>query len=65
MDKTKVDYILDIFRTLSSEVPDQMLYRENGDSIELRALDDSGRTLSPVMQDNGWKLVGSRLVEVA
>ena len=65
MDKTKVDYILDIFRTLSSEVPDQMLYRENGDSIELRAPDDSERTLSPVMQDNGWKLVGSRLVEVA
>ena len=39
MDKVNIDYLMDIFRALSTELPEQMLYRENGDSIELRTLD--------------------------
>lgn len=65
MDKNKINYILDIFRTLSTEVPEQMLYRENGDSIELRTLDYSGDCLPLVPQDSGWKLVGCQMVEAA
>ena len=39
MDNANIEYILDIFRTLSTEVPEQMLYREDGKNIELRKLD--------------------------
>ena len=65
MDTTKVDYILDIFRTLSSEVPDQMLYRENGDSIELRNPDSIGNDLQATLRDSGWNLIGTRITEAA
>ena len=60
MNSANVDYILDIFRTLSSEVPEQMLYRENGDSIELRTPDST-----PAMQAEGWNLIGTRMIEAA
>ena len=60
MDKAKVDYILDIFKTLSTELPDQMLYRESGDNFELRAIDSIGNCLPLEMQNNGWNLIGSQ-----
>ena len=65
MDKNKLDYIMDIFRTLSTEVPEQMLYRENGDSIELRTPDSIAGCLPLDLQDNGWKLIGCQMVEAA
>ena len=65
MDKAKVDYILDIFKTLSTELPEQMLYRENGDSIELRTPDSVGNCLSPELRNNGWNLIGSQMAEAA
>ncbi len=65
MDKVKVDYILYIFKTLATELPDQMLYRESGDRIELRTLDDIGNSLSLEMQKNGWNLIGSQIVGAA
>ena len=64
MDKAKVDYILDIFKTLSTELPEQMLYRENGDSFELRTPDGIGNYLPSDMQNNGWNLIGSRIAGV-
>ena len=64
MDKAKVDYILDIFKTLSTELPEQMLYRENGDSFELRTPDGIGNCLPSDMQNNGWNLIGSRIAGV-
>ena len=36
MDTAKIDYIMNIFRTLSTEMPEQMLYREDGDNFELK-----------------------------
>ena len=64
MDIVKVDYILDIFKTLSTELPEQMLYRENGDSFELRIPDGIGNCLPADMQNNGWNLIGSRIAGV-
>jgi hypothetical protein len=65
MDKTNVDFILDIFKTLSNELPDQMLYREDGDSIELRTLDSIEECLSQDMQSNGWNLITSHAAAAA
>lgn len=65
MDMAKVDYILDIFKTLTSELPDQMLYRENGDSIELRTLDSIISCPPSESLGSGWKLIRSQVVEAA
>ena len=65
MDKANIDYILDIFKTLSTELPEQMLYREDGESIELRTLDSIGSSLTQELQNNGWSLIGSAMTEAA
>ena len=65
MDTAKIDYIMNIFRTLSTEMPEQMLYREDGDNFELKTLDSIGNCLPLELQNNGWKLVGSQIAEVA
>jgi hypothetical protein len=61
MDNAKIDYILDIFKTLTNELPEQMLFRENGDSLELKTLDGIGNGLLPDLQNNGWSLINSQL----
>ena len=61
MDNAKIDYILDIFKTLTNELPEQMLFRENGDSLELKTLDGIGNGLLPDLQNNGWILINSQL----
>ena len=65
MDKANIDYILDIFKTLSTDLPEQMLYREDGESIELRTLDSIGNSLAQELQNNGWSLIGSAMTEAA
>lgn len=60
MNTANFDYILDIFRTLSTEVPEQMLYRENNGSIELRTPDSISE-----LQTEGWNLIGTHMVEAA
>lgn len=65
MDTAKIDYIMNIFKTLSTEMPEQMLYREDGDSFELKTLDSIGNCLPLEMQNNGWKLVGSQVTGAA
>ena len=69
MDKVNIDYLMDIFRALSTELPEQMLYRENGDSIELRTPDSIGNSIescgSAEMQNGGWSLIGSQMIEAA
>ena len=65
MDKANIDYILDIFKTLSTELPEQMLYREDGESIELRTLDSIGSSLAQELKNNGWSLIGSAMTEAA
>ena len=73
MDKAKIDYILGVFKTLTNEVPDQMLYREDGDSFELRTLggielrtfDDTATCLPFELQNSGWNLIGSQMYGAA
>jgi len=65
MDKANIDYILYVFKTLSTELPEQMLYREDGESIELRTLDSIGSSLAQELQNNGWSLIGSAMTEAA
>jgi len=65
MDTTKLDYIMNIFKTLTNELPDQMLYREDGDSIELKTLDSVDNCSALDMQNNGWLLIGSPIAAAA
>ncbi len=60
MDTTKIEFIMDIFKTLSTELPEQMLYREDGDTMELKTLDSIGNCLPPELQNSGWNLVSSQ-----
>ena len=61
MDTTKIEFIMDIFKTLSTELPDQMLFREDGDTMELKTLDSIGNCLPLEMQNSGWNLVSSQI----
>ena len=65
MDTTKLDYIMNIFKTLTNELPDQMLYREDGDSIELKTLDSVENCSTLDMQNNGWLLIGNQVAAAA
>ena len=65
MDTTKLDYIMNIFKTLTNELPDQMLYREDGDSIELKTLDSVDNCSTLEMQNNGWLLIGNQVAAAA
>ena len=65
MDNANIEYILDIFRTLSTELPEQMLYREDGKNIELRTLDSIESSVTQELQDNGWSLISSLMTEAA
>ena len=38
MEKANRDYLMNIFRELTTELPQDLIYRENGDSIELKSL---------------------------
>jgi hypothetical protein len=42
-----------------------MLYRNDGESIELRTLDSIGNGLVQELQNNGWSLIGSPMTEAA
>ena len=61
MDTANIDYIMNIFKILSTELPEQMLYREDGDTMELKTLDSIGNCLSLEMQNSGWNLVSSQI----
>ena len=65
MNNANLDYIMDIFKTLTSEMPEHMLYRENGDSIELRTLDSIVSCPPSESLGNGWKLIGCQMAEAA
>lgn len=65
MENANIEYILDIFRTLSTEVPEQMLYREDGKNIELRKLDSIESSVTQELQDDGWSLISSLMTEAA
>ena len=61
MDTNKIDYIMSIFKTISTELPEQMLYREDGDTMELKTLGSIGNCLPTELQNNGWNLVSSQM----
>ena len=65
METANFEFILDIFKTLTTELPEQMLYRDNGDIIELRTVDSTEIIRHKGSEDNGWKLVGCQTVEAA
>ena len=65
MDNANIEYILDIFRTLSTELPEQMLYREDGKNIELRTPDSIESSVTQELRDNGWSLISSLMTEAA
>ena len=65
MDTTKIDFIMNIFKTISTELPEQMLYREDGDTMELKTLDSIGSCLPLDLQNSGWNLISSQAAQVA
>ena len=65
MDTSKIDYIMNIFKTLSTELPEQMLFREDGDTMELKTLDSVENCLPLEMQSGGWNLVSSQVAGIA
>ena len=65
MDTANIDYIMNIFKTLSTELPEQMLYREDGDTMELKTLDSIGNCLPLEMQNSGWNLISSQAAQIA
>lgn len=65
MNKINIDYALDIFRALTTELPDELLYRDNGDSIELRSPDSMMDSLAADILGNGWNMIGSQMIEAA
>ena len=65
MDTTKIDFIMNIFKTISTELPEQMLYREDGDTMELKTLDRIGSCLPLDLQNSGWNLISSQAAQVA
>ena len=58
MDKNNIDYVLNIFMTLTSEIPEKVLYREFGDSFELETLEGIGGCAPAELQSDGWDLIG-------
>ena len=38
MERANVEYLMNIFKELTTELPQDLIYRENGDSIELKSL---------------------------
>lgn len=65
MSNANLDYIMDIFKTLTTEMPEHMLYRENGGIIELRTLDSIVSCPQTESLGSGWTLIGSRVAEAA
>ena len=65
MDTANIDYIMNIFKTLSTELPEQMLYREDGDTMELKTLDSIGNCLPLDLQNGGWNLISSQMTQIA
>lgn len=65
MEKTNMEFVMDVFKTLAGELPEMMFYREDGDSMELKAIDGLGDSRALDLQRNGWDLVGDLITQVA
>ena len=64
MDTANIDYIMNIFKTLSTELPEQMLYREAGDTFELKTIDSIENCIPLDMQNSGWNLISSQMAQI-
>ena len=42
MENANIEYLLGIFRELTTELPEDLIYQENGDSIGLKSLGGCG-----------------------
>ena len=65
MEKSNMDFIMDVFKTITGELPEMMLYREDGDGMELRSIDSLEGCMAMDLQSNGWDLVGGPVTQVA
>jgi len=65
MDNTNIEYLLNIFRELTTELPHELIYRENGDSIELKSIGSYGDYQSHEVPERGWSFISDPLPEVA
>lgn len=57
MERANIEYLLSIFKELTTELPKEMIYRENDGCIELKSLES---LIDSVSQDMNWKLISSQ-----
>lgn len=62
MERANIEYLLNIFKELTTELPNELIYRENDGCIELKSLESLRDTSS---QDMNWKLISSQTFEAA
>ena len=53
MDNTNIEYLLNIFKELTTELPKELIYRETDDFFELKSLDAAQRGGYSNDTDNG------------
>lgn len=57
MDKSNIEFLMDIFKELTTEMPQEMIYCEEGDSIGLKSIERPW--------NNGWNTNGNIVFEAA
>lgn len=62
MEKANIENLLNIFNQLTTELPQELIYRENNGCIELKSLDSLGGSCTP---DMSWKLVSNQTYDFA
>ena len=65
MDKTNIESLISIFKELTTELPQEMIYRVTGDSIELKTLESVGGAMVADSQLRDWNLVSSQMYGAA
>jgi len=65
MDKKNIESLISIFKELTTELPQELIYRANGDCIELKSLENyvDGHALEPA--EMGWNHISSQVYGIA
>ena len=63
MDKTNIESLINIFKELTTELPQEMIYRVSGDCIELKSMDSFRETPDPA--DKSWRIISSQMYGAA
>ena len=65
MDKTNIESLISIFKELTTELPQEMIYRVSGDCIELKSMDSFRETPGLDPADKSWRIISSQMYGAA